>query len=243
MTIEIHTSHNITYNWKLHHVKSIGNENALRLLKGIYTNKARFIERYLSFYENIELLRPLYNYFLKNYDKALPFSYKEAFEIEDENFRNMVFSTIEISDLIRNLGATKIKSDGREVIRKCFDKYGNSLPNKNYHVVYETYEIDCTKLIRNIESTDPNCFGHAVKCWCTTTNKEHWIWIEPAYKDNPLEAIASTFRFHENIIPHIKELKRQGDIMIVELHKEVNPKGQIIPLTAEQYFKFLTIET
>ncbi|MCC9063614.1 hypothetical protein [Flavobacterium piscisymbiosum] len=243
MTIEIITSHNLTYNWKLHHIKSIGNENALRLLKGIYTNKARFIERYLSVYENIELLKPLCNYFLENYDKTLPYSYKEAFEIDDANFRNMVFNTIDINDLIRNLGATRVKSDGREVTRKCFDKYGNSLPNTNYHAIYETYQIDCTKLISTNEFTDLDYFAYVVKCWCTSTNKEHWIWIESIYKDNPLEAIASTFRFHENVIPHIKELKRQGDIMLVELHKEVSPKGKIIPLTAEQYFKFLTIET
>lgn len=243
MTIEIQTSHNIIYNWKLHHVKSIGNENALRLLKGIYNNKERFIDRYLSFYEQIELLKPLCNYFLENFDKAFPFSYKEAFAIDDENFRNMVFSTINISDLIKNLGATKIKSDGREVTRKCFDKYGNTLPNKSHHVIYETYAIDCTKLIRNTESLDRNYTAYVVKCWCTSTNKEHWIWIESTYNDNPLEAIASTFRFHKNVIPHIKELKRQGDIMIVELHKEVSPKGKIIPLTAEQYFNFLTIET
>lgn len=243
MNIEIITSHNLIYNWKLHHVKSIGNENALRLLKGIYTNKARFIERYLSAYENVELLKPLYHYFLENYDKVLPFTYKEAFEIDNSNFRNMVFNTIDIKDLIKNLGATRIKSDGREVTRKCFDKDGNSLRNKNYHAIYETYKIDCRKLMNTAELTDQDYFSYAVKCWCTTTNKEHWIWIESRYKDDPLEAIASTFRFHKNVIPHIKELKRQGDIMLVELDREVSPKGKITPLTAEQYFKYLTIET
>lgn len=242
MKIEISIIHDLKYQVSSNSIKSIGNKNALRLLKGIYTNKVRFIERYLSIYQNIELLKPLCNYFLENYDKTLPFTYKEAFEIDDANFQKMIFNTIDINDLIRNLGATRIKSDGREVTRKCFDKYGNSLPNNNYHAIYETYQIDCTKLI-GAEFTDLDYFAYAVKCWCTSTNKEHWIWIESTYKDDPLEAIASTFRFHENVIPHIKELKRQGDIMLVELHEEVSPKGKIIPLTTEQYFKFLTIET
>lgn len=243
MKIEIEILHDLTYQVSSNDIKSIGNKNALRLLKGIYTNKARFIERYLSVYKEIELLKPIYNYFLDNYENTIPFTYKEAFEIKDENFKKMVFDTINITDLIQNLGATRIKTDDIEVSRKCFDKLGNTLPNKKYHAVYETYKIDCAKLISDSEFSDQYPFAYAVKCWCTSTNKEHWIWIQDIYKDEPLEAIASTFRFHENVIPQIKELKRQGDIMLVELNKEVIPKGKIIPLTAKQYFEFLTIET
>lgn len=243
MNIEIRILHDLTYQVYSDKIKTIGNESALRLLKGIYTNKPRFIYRFLSIYEHIELLKPICNYFLENYDKTIPFTYKEAFEIEDENFRRAVFNTIDISDLIQNLGATRIKTEGMVVSRKCFDKHGNTLPNRNYHAVYETYQIDFSKLVTEASLDDQENFVYAVKCWCTSTDKEHWIWIEHFYKDQPLEAIASTFRIHENVIPHIKELKRQGDIMLVELNEQIIPKGQIIPLTAEQYFRLLTIET
>lgn len=243
MKIEIDILHDLRYQVWSQKVFGIGNENALRFLKGIYTNKVRFIDRYLSVYENIELLEPIYNYFLNNYEIITPFNYKEAFEIQDESFRRMVFNTININDLIENLGATRIKVDGKAVSRKCFDKLGNILPNKDYHAVYETYQIDCAKLVPDHKFRDAKSFAYPVKCWCTTTNNAHWIWIEEKYKDEPLEAIASTFRFHENVIPHIKELKRQGDIMLVELKKEIKPEGKIIPLTAAQYFNLLTIET
>jgi hypothetical protein len=69
------------------------------------------------------------------------------------------------------------------------------------------------------------------------------LWIEDQYKDSPLEAVASTFRIHENLIPHIKEIKRQGDILLVELNQDVEPQGNIVPLTAEQYFGFLTAQS
>jgi hypothetical protein len=72
--------------------------------------------------------------------------------------------------------------------------------------------------------------------------EEHWLWIEPQYKDNALTAIASTFRIHENIIPHIKCLKRQGDLLICELESEVLPKGNVRPLTAKEYFSLLEAE-
>jgi hypothetical protein len=58
-----------------------------------------------------------------------------------------------------------------------------------------------------------------------------------------LEAIASTFRIHENLIDNISELKRQGDILIVELKEEIDPSGEIVPLTAEQYFGLLTAQS
>ena len=69
------------------------------------------------------------------------------------------------------------------------------------------------------------------------------MWIDSKYKDKPLEAVASTFHIHKNLIPHIKELKRQGDIMLVEMDEDINPEGEVVPLTAEQYFGLLTSET
>ena len=66
------------------------------------------------------------------------------------------------------------------------------------------------------------------------------------YKDKPLEAVASTFRIHESLIPYIKELKRQGDILLVEMKEgssDIKPEGEIIPLTSEQYFELLTAQS
>jgi aromatic ring-opening dioxygenase LigB subunit len=69
------------------------------------------------------------------------------------------------------------------------------------------------------------------------------LWIEEQYKDNPLEAVASTFRLHENVIPHIKEIKRQGDILLLEMNEDVKPEGNVVPLTAAQYFGLLTAQS
>ena len=82
-----------------------------------------------------------------------------------------------------------------------------------------------------------------LKVWCSTTENEHWLWIDSKYRNRPLEAVASTFRIHKNLIPHIKELKRQGDILIIELNKNIKPYGDIVPLSAKQYFNLLSTET
>lgn len=221
------------------------NEYILRILKGVYKNKERLQTRFLSKFDTIEMLEPLCDYLLNNFDKTSAFSYKEIFEMPYSKWspKRLLFKYISIPEMIQNLGAKRLKVAGKEVTRKCFDKEGNRLADKNFHSVYVTYEIDLKSLFNDKVNVFDYYFIYAVKCWCTTTQKEHWIWIDEQYKDDPLEAIASTFRFHENVIPHIKELKRQGDIMLVELNQFVEPQGEIVPLTAEQYFKYLTIET
>jgi hypothetical protein len=170
------------------------------------------------------------------YDDIKPFSYKEAFEIEDNDFKSKVFGTVDITEMIENLGHERIETAGKRVSRKQFDSEGKFLGMKEYDVVYETHEVYGKELgLRN------NVF--AVKCWCTSTEDAHWIWIDNAYKNDPLAAIASTFRIAENLIPYIKELKRQGDIMIVELTEDVTPEGNVVALTPEQYFGNLTAES
>jgi hypothetical protein len=84
---------------------------------------------------------------------------------------------------------------------------------------------------------------YAVKCWCPSTNKEYWLWIEEQYKDDPLQAIASTFRVHENIISNIKCLKRQGNVLICEMKTNIIPEGNIRPLDKDEYFRLLQVET
>jgi len=179
----------------------------------------------------------LMNELLDMYDDATPFTYEEAFKIENEEFQAMVFGTIDIVDMIKELGSERIKTAGKRVKHKDFSASGEFLGMKEYDVVYETHKVDCNKL--GLEED-----AYALRCWCTTTDKEHWLWIEDQYKDDPLEAVASTMRVHENIIPHIKEIKRQGDILLVETGDvDIKPEGEMVPLTAEQYFGFLTAQS
>ena len=185
---------------------------------------------------------------------AKPWSYQEVFAIENQDFQRFVWDSISIQDMMDNLDAVRINTEGIPVNHKTFDKEGNFLGFEKYDCIYEVYEADASKLIRTRDGEDAPVFGgwrgsgkiYAVKCWCTTTNKAHYIWIESQYKDDPLTAIASTFRIHENLIPHIKELKRQGDILLVEMKdgsENVEPEGDIVPLTKEQYFGLLTAQS
>jgi hypothetical protein len=106
---------------------------------------------------------------------------------------------------MKNLKAEKINQAEIEVNYFGYDDNGNEYITKKINQ-YEVHQVENEKLGIFVWGS-ANRYSYAVKCWCPSTEKEHWLWIEEAYKDNALTAIASTFRIHENIIPHIRCLK------------------------------------
>ncbi len=226
------------------------NNEYLRYLKGIHTNKERFINRYVNEklktfkkfeFEKLEpeankVTMEFFDYLLNEYDNVEPFSITEAFTLEDREFQALVFASINITDMIHSLGVKRIKTDGINVKHRKYNHEGEFIGIEDFSNIYETHEVNGEKL----GLTEPL---YVIKCWCTSTNKEHWLWIDETYKDDPLNAIASTFMVHENVIPHIKALKRQGDLLLVEMKEEVKPEGKLVSLTKEQYFGLLVAQS
>tara|TARA_R110002012_G_scaffold177489_1_gene342309 strand:- start:161 stop:952 length:792 start_codon:yes stop_codon:yes gene_type:complete len=250
---------NLTLNLtKSNFFSDVTNEDVVRFLKGQFSNKTRFENRFVKPFKDVKVTMAKdvengeyegYTYanpedfecdefmdrLLEIYDEVEPFTYEEAFKLENQEFQIMVFGSINISEMIGELGHERVNTVGKPVRHKTFDHEGNFTGYKEYDVVYEVHKVNGEKL-----GTDDS---YAIRCWCTTTDEEHWLWIEDQYKDDPLEAVASTFRIHENLIPHIKELKRQGDILLVEMEEDIEPEGEIVPLNAEQYFSLLTAQS
>ncbi|CAB4142279.1 hypothetical protein UFOVP449_31 [uncultured Caudovirales phage] len=248
MKVFITTFNDIYFDTDTQSMNGCTNSEFLRYLCGVHTNRERFITRYASpllekLAELAEHSEPdhaavvkFVDFLVQNYDAAVPFSFKESFELQNREFQALVFSSINISEMITELGATRYKTDGIEVKHRQYDNDGNFTGETEYHNVYEVWEVSGEKLGLNENL-------YTVKCWCTSTNQEHWLWIEDQYKEDPLEAIASTFRVHRNIIPHIKCLKRHGDILLAEMDSDVQPEGEIVPLGKELYFKLLVAQS
>ncbi len=224
-------------------------EQFLKFLKGHFRNFKQCEDLFISKWDgssdntngSIHIGRTgLMKYIRENWATAKRFTYKEAFEIEDAPFRALVFSTINVPEMVNEMGYTRIATEGIRVKRKQYNAQGEFTGYKEYDNIYELLEV-------NGEKIGATGMLYAIKCWCTSTDKEHILWLEDdKYKTDPLEAIASTFRIHKNMIPYISVLKRQGDIMICELTEEgqnVTPEGEIVPLTKEQYFGLLVAES
>lgn len=223
-----------------------------KYLKGKYKSKARLRE-VLFKPTNADIVQEFYKGMFELFDEVEPFTYKEAFSVKNETLRAQVFGSIDISEMLKEFSMKRIKVDGKRVNRKQFSPYGEFLGWHEYDSIYETYEVDGGKL--GIENK-----LYVLKCWCTSTNKEHYLWINEQYANDPLSAVASTFFVYANIIPYISELKRQGDVMLIEFKDgfamdtinqtqvfvwegESHYVGERRPLTKEEYFGLLTAES
>lgn len=206
-----------------------------KYLKGRYRNTGVFKRSYMSQLKSTNMTEKLCVAIVDEFKKAKPFTFKEAFEIKNDQFRALVFTSINVPEMVKELGSTLLKVEGIKVQRKQYSNEGELLGNKEYDNVYETYEVSGKKMgVENI---------YALKCWCTSTNKEHWLWIDEKFKNDPLSAVASTFFIHNNIKPFISCIKRQGDVMLAELSEEITPEGEMSPLTKEEYFGLLVAES
>lgn len=226
-------------------IERLTTDSVIRYIRTRYTNKERFVSGFVTPVRDImskcgtELppnLIELVDLIVNSYDTAKPYTYAEAFKLKSESFKSIVFGCIRVPEMIRELGHRRIATAGRPVRHKQFAPDGEFLGYREYDVIFETHQVDGTKLgLRDSI--------YAVRCWCTTTHNEHWLWIQDEWRSDPLEAIAHTFQVHENLVPHIKELKRQGDVLLVELTQDVEPRGAMVTLSAEQYFGLLTAQS
>ena len=226
-------------------VRRITNDQAMRYIRTRYTNKERFVSGFVTpvlemvAKHRTELptnLIEVIDLIVTSYDTTQPYTYTEAFKLESDVFRAMVFGCIRVPEMIRELGHTRIATAGRAVRHKQFAPDGEFTGYRSYDVVFETHRVDGTTLGLRDDI-------YAVRCWCTTTSNEHWLWIQDEWRNDPLEAIAHTFQVHENLVPYIKELKRQGDVLLVELTEDVEPRGAMVTLSADQYFGLLTAQS
>lgn len=226
---------------------SITLKQYVRILKMRHSSYQNYIQREVTREWKSELnpdLEIILATLKKHWNKVTAYTYNELFTLDDINIKRFSFNYVGVSEMMKALDATRVATDGILVKYYKYDTEGNKTIVEK-HNVFETYKANLGKnpALRRWSWDSRIVNAYAVKCWCTSTNKEHWLWIEEQYKNKPLEAIASTFRVHKNIIPHIKCLKRQGDVLLCEMKQKVIPEGEIIPLTAAQYFKLLVAES
>ena len=151
------------------------NVEVLRYLKTRFTNierlKQNFTQIVLKRLDEVpeeesascDVIKGLMRYFEEDYDKVDKYSYREGFEIEDEDFKSLIFGSIRVPEMIKELGHERIKTEGIPVKHKQFSPSGEFEGYKEYDVIYETHKVDGEKL--GLEED-----LYAVRCWCTSTN-------------------------------------------------------------------------
>ena len=205
----------------------------LKLRHGSYKN---FKTRELDL-EWCEKDSELQDWLSQNWENHPKYTIQEVFEMGNLYNRRVCFQYLPPSLLFKQLKAARRCVEGIDVSRRVYSPDG-SYETVEKHNIYEVHQVKANELSGELEG---DLF--AVKCWCSSTTEEHWLWIDEKYKDDPLSAIASTFWMHENVIQANPVIQRQGDVMLVETDEQIIPEGNARPLTKEEYFGMLVAET
>lgn len=219
---------------------------ALRLWKTKYQNDYRDFQKDVITNES---LNDFDQFVQECWNKIESFTVEDALKVENTEERRVYFDAIGIEALFKQLNPTLLD---RQVVKKSRTRWDDELVEYTHEFedVYELYQIDGKKLFdKDRWGNEPNPV-YAVRCWCTTTNREYWLyvpreaalgsrWWADDVQPDAVRAIAWTVRIS---ITDPEKIYRQGDIIVV---KESSTSVERTPyhLTKEQYLSLIVSET
>jgi hypothetical protein len=234
-------------------VNGVGNFNlgtALRLWKTKYNSDYKEFVKEVILNEN---LNDFAEFVKECWDDITLVTIEEALKIKNIEERRTYFDSIGIEELFKKF--EPILKD-KQVIKKKRTRWDDKSDPYTYEFedVYELYQIDSSKLFEfdswNRPITSGSEFIYAVRCWCTTTNREYWIYVnreaatgQPWSRGNDvydaIRAIAWTIRID---ITHPSKIYRQGDIIVAKF-SEKSEMSNPYHLNKEQYLELMYSET
>lgn len=165
-----------------------------------------------------------------------------AFAEKNIEVRRLYFKAIGVIDLFKELKPVLID-------KQTLEKEGISWLENNTEVSktmkdeYELYEIEGSRLFPEEKSEwrVQNATIYAVRCWCSTTSREYWIYVPSNIGRNKdaIEAIAWTVQLN---ITEPEYIYRQGDVILAK-HSSTSQECRPYHLSKVQYIKLLKSES
>ena len=171
--------------------------------------------------------------------------------------RRVYFDAIGIEKLFKSLDPKLLNKQTIKKKRTRWDDEFKEYTHK-FEDVYELYEIDGKKMYNEDRFGNPPAPIYAVRCWCTTTNREYWIYVtkeaalgdswwhgDKKEKPDAIRAIAWTVRID---VPEesVEKIYRQGDIIVAKMKSSAKLTDSTVRpyhLTKEQYLSLMYSET
>jgi len=227
-------------------------DHAMRLWKTKFPSYEHFRRAVIK----SEALKDFGEFIQEMWDEITPISTKEAFEQKNAEMRRLYFDCIGVVELFK---AANPKLLDKQVIKKKRMRWDEKNDPYEYEFedLYELYSIDPNELYKdtddqNVSRWRARSMYIAVRCWCTSTQREYWIYVpeEQALKEgyrqwddkkeyDAVKGIAWTIRID---IKNPEKIYRQGDIIIA---KEGPNSTKTTPyhLSKEQYLSLMYSET
>lgn len=237
----------------------VNNRSGYDLTTALRLWKTKYADDYRDFQKDVithESLNDFDQFVQECWNKIEPVTVEEALKLDNTEERRTYFDAIGIEKLFKSLDPKLLD---KQVIKKKRQRWDNEFKEYTYEFedVYELYEIDGEKLF------EKNRWGQipepvfAVRCWCTTTNREYWLyvtkeaalgsqwWAKDMSKADAIRAIAWTVRVD---VPeeNIEKIYRQGDIIVVKMTdvaKHTEHTFRPYHLTKEQYLEKMYSES
>ena len=229
---------------------------ALRLWKTKYQDDIRDFFKDVITHDQLQD----FGYFVEEcWNRIEPFTVEDALKIENTEERRTYFDCIGIEKLFKGL---EPKLLDMQVLNKKRQRWDDDFNEYTYTFqdVYELYEIDGKKLYKTDQWGNEPRPIYAVRCWCTTTNREYWLYVpvEAALgstwwhssdhnqaQPDAIRAIAWTVRID---VPaeNVEKIYRQGDIIVAKVKdKSKATESTVTPyhLSKEQYLSLMYSET
>lgn len=231
----------------------VSNRSGFDLTTALRLWKTKYIDDIRDFHRDVithERLRDFGQFVAECWDSIQPFTVEDALKIQNTEERRIYFDCIGVEKIFKSLNPKLLD---KQTITKKRTKWDDNNDPVEYEFedVYELYEIEGTKLFEtNQWGQVPNPV-YAVRCWCTTTNREYWLyvptnaalgeywWSASEYKPDAIRAIAWTIRIDVDMP---QKIYRQGDIIVVKYGAKSN-QGIQRHLTKDQYLKLMYSET
>lgn len=222
---------------------------ALRLWKTKYETDFRDFVRDVTPHESLFDFR---DFVESMWEEIIPVTVEEALKLPNTEDRRTYFDAIGIEKLFKQLNPT-LKD--RQVIKKKRARWDDSNVEYTYEFedVYELYEIDGKLLFDKDQwGRDPEPV-YAVRCWCTTTNREYWIYVnrgaacgntwKTEYKQDVFDAIRAIAWTVRIDVSEPERIYRQGDIIVVKLSPQSKPLPSTHHLSKPEYLSLMYSET
>ena len=238
-----------TYKYTVNGMEGFDFTTALRLWKTKYEDDFRDFEREIITHPGLHDFRDFVKELWPSIETV---TVKEALEQTNAERRRTFFDAIGVQKLFKELDPALMD---KQVIKKKRTRWDDNNDPYEYEFedVYELYEMPGEKLYEKDRwGRKPNPV-YAVRCWCTTTNREYWLyvpmeaatgesWLREGQKLNydAIRAIAWTIRID---IENPERIYRQGDIIVVKRGEQSSIKSMDYHLSKEQYLSLMYSET
>lgn len=226
---------------------------AMQLWKTKYRDDIRDFYKEVCNHPSMDELK---EYITEMWDTIQEVSATQAFQQQNVEKRRAFFDAIGVAKLMETIKPTLLDRQTITKKRMGWDD-DNKEVERVFEDVYELYLVPSEKLYSGVDQKwfRGNEDAYVVRCWCTTTNREYWIFTDrrqfevhryqPALgtyeKDKPdaIQGIAWTIRIN---VSEPERIYRQGDIIVVK-HSDKSTTVEPYHLNKEQYLQLMYSET